>query len=218
MPVSLLVGDVFEQGERVLHAQLLRDGFERCEVEARELFARFQMRENPRRRWIAYPRAYGQQVRVGPALRVEALAQSPSNHGRTVAYNWPLRNRYTLAYNSQVLKRELVMGAQTFRSFGDGAEIESAFERAVSDAKYEHGHGGYSGTIAEKGDYVVVQDSPLSVSDAEDIASRLIRDNDERITDKWGPAGAIRVRGVLDHGWGGPKNFDGWLFFGWASS
>ena len=41
------------------------------------------------------------------------------------------------------------MGACEFGTTSEGATAKEAFKRAVEDAQYEHGHGGYSGTIAE---------------------------------------------------------------------
>jgi hypothetical protein len=44
-------------------------------------------------------------------------------------------------------------GADTFETIGQGKTAEEAFQRAREDAAYEHGHGGYTGTIAEKGGF-----------------------------------------------------------------
>lgn len=46
------------------------------------------------------------------------------------------------------------MGADTFEIFGYGKTAREAFSAAREDAQYEHGHGGYTGTIAEKDSYV----------------------------------------------------------------
>ena len=43
------------------------------------------------------------------------------------------------------------MGATDFSQDASGKSAKEAFSRAVEQAQYEHGHGGYSGTIAEKG-------------------------------------------------------------------
>ena len=96
------------------------------------------------------------------------------------------------------------MGAQVFTTVAFGETAEQAFTRAVSDALYEDGHGGYSGTIAEKEEFVMVPCLPGQT--AEDTANILIDKDDPRITDKWGPAGCIDM-GDGDY-----------LFFGWASS
>ena len=45
------------------------------------------------------------------------------------------------------------MGASDFDMCIGGKSVADAFENAVKDALYWHGHGGYSGTIAEKDGY-----------------------------------------------------------------
>lgn len=45
------------------------------------------------------------------------------------------------------------MGAADFEAIGLGQTVSKAFVAAVQDAQYEYGHGGYTGTIAEKGDF-----------------------------------------------------------------
>lgn len=96
------------------------------------------------------------------------------------------------------------MGAETFIERARGKTAQAAFEAVSEQAAYEHGHGGYTGTIAEKSSFVMIQ-LPEG-KDAEEYAEELIDDDDERISDKWGPAGCIQI---------GPEQF---LFFGWASS
>ena len=46
------------------------------------------------------------------------------------------------------------MGAQTFVAVGKGKTMKEAFASAHEQAAWEHGHGGYTGTIAEKHDAV----------------------------------------------------------------
>jgi len=101
------------------------------------------------------------------------------------------------------------MGANTFTTFRKtpDADPRKAFGEAVQQAQWEYGHSGYSGTIAEKGSVVVVGRAKTRVI-AHDMAQEMISENDDRIDDKWGPAGAIEVM-ETEHGW---------LFFGWASS
>jgi len=48
------------------------------------------------------------------------------------------------------------MGADSFEDYGSGATVAEAFHAVVERALWEHGHGGYSGTIAEKGQYALV--------------------------------------------------------------
>lgn len=85
------------------------------------------------------------------------------------------------------------MGGTTFDHYVDGANVQDAFTKAHEEATYEHGHGGYSGTIAEKGGYTIITNTPLLESEANALADRLIQDDDPRIRDKWGDAGAIPV-------------------------
>lgn len=121
------------------------------------------------------------------------------------------------------------MGAQTFSTTAKGRTAQAAFSAAVKSAGWEHGHGGYTGTIAEKSSFTLIRDSAeevlkrlLKEPDAEKyypriveglqrgdgwaIARALVEIGDPRIDDKWGAAGCIALG-------------DGeWLFFGWASS
>lgn len=96
------------------------------------------------------------------------------------------------------------MGACTFRKIAIGKTAKEAFGNAVDDARYEHGHGGYTGTIAEKHSFTMIT-CPADVEPAA-YADQLIENGDRRIEDKWGPAGCIKLDG------------DRYLFFGWASS
>jgi hypothetical protein len=45
------------------------------------------------------------------------------------------------------------MGACDFITYGFGKDADEAFSRCVQDAQWESGHGGYTGTIAEKGSF-----------------------------------------------------------------
>lgn len=99
------------------------------------------------------------------------------------------------------------MGASTFYEFverGSHTTAKQAFDATVAEAKYEHGHGGYSGTIAEKSDFVSIMTMPDRFT-ATAVAEAMVDKGDRRIDDKWGPAGCIEV------------GTEGWLFFGWAS-
>lgn len=131
------------------------------------------------------------------------------------------------------------MGADEFFTFGPGAKIEEAFDTAQRQAGYEHGHSysgslaekheytvvaGDGGQVAPRygrpyypvsafggarQDREWPETEPVSLAQARATAGRLIEEDDARIADKWGPAGAIRVR---------DETKDGWLFFGIASS
>src|SRR4051812_2169639 len=83
--------------------------------------------------------------------------------------------------------------------------LAQAFSRAVAQAGWDHGHSGYTGSLAEKGEVVLIPVSPgpglpptnngVDYKTALAEADRLIQEGDERVDDKWGPAGAIRVKG-----------------------
>ena len=95
------------------------------------------------------------------------------------------------------------MGATTFATFAEGKTANEAFAQAREDAFYYHGHAGYTGTIAEKTTFVMI---PVPEgADPLEYASKLIDEDDERVTKKWGDAGCIDL-----------KN-DRYYFFGWAS-
>ena len=46
------------------------------------------------------------------------------------------------------------MGATDYMNVGKGKSAREVFDRLTEQAKWEHGHGGYTGTIAEKDSYV----------------------------------------------------------------
>lgn len=97
------------------------------------------------------------------------------------------------------------MGAATFIEIGTGVNAGEAFDAACKQAAWDHGHAGYTGTLAEKGNFTVISDTPMKPDAAMALANELIDQGDVRIDDKWGPAGCI----PLDNGQ--------YLFFGWAS-
>ena len=95
------------------------------------------------------------------------------------------------------------MGAQVFTTTAKGSDARNAFIGAVREAQYECGHGGYTGTIAEKDGFTVI---PLKEGhEPYEYAYELSDDCDPRVNDKWGPAGCFEL---------GEGRY---LFFGWAS-
>lgn len=85
-------------------------------------------------------------------------------------------------------------------------DANDAFKKEVAQSQYESGHS-YSGEIGMKRDFVRAKTKRCStLNEACDEADRLVED--ERYSDKWGPAFLIEVDG----------NEGGWVFFGWASS
>jgi len=83
------------------------------------------------------------------------------------------------------------MGSTTFFTAATGYSLAQAFHDAATEAAFESGSGGYTGTIAEKSNAILVTDRVMWRDDAEREANRLIGIDDPRIRDKWGPAGAI---------------------------
>lgn len=124
------------------------------------------------------------------------------------------------------------MGATQFSVVATGDTAADAFSSARQEALWEHGHGGYTGTIAEKTDFTVF-DLPERVGRKDffealrntdgddgyfhqlvdwlgtDVALNLFRTYDN----KWGPAVAFSVPLKMDDGTTAPR----WLFCGWAS-
>ena len=100
------------------------------------------------------------------------------------------------------------MGACEFVSSGKGKSAKEAFSNVVSNARYENGHGGYTGTIAEKSAFKMVSGvTAKTVREAADLAEKLLNEDDATYGDKWGPCHCIHVEGT-----------DTYVFFGWASS
>jgi hypothetical protein len=96
------------------------------------------------------------------------------------------------------------MGAEVFITRAKGASAKEAFDEAVRRAQHDWGHSGYTGSIAEKDTFTMIE-LPEG-QNAIGYAEKLLDEGDERIDDKWGPAGCIQEReGVF-------------VFFGWASS
>ena len=103
------------------------------------------------------------------------------------------------------------MGAEYFCEVGKGKTVKEAFNRLVEEARYESGHGGYTGTIAEKSDYKSASSKVFeNRQEAMDFAEKKSEDGNHWSDDKWGPAAYVSF-----------KNDKGevcYLFFGWASS
>lgn len=100
------------------------------------------------------------------------------------------------------------MGACTFfnESFGDSAK--EAFQAAKSDAKWMHGHAGYTGTIAEKDNFSMASNELLAEDPAYKLARSLITTD---YCEKWGLAGCIQIANSPN------DSLNKYLFFGWAS-
>ena len=124
------------------------------------------------------------------------------------------------------------MGAETFYDKGKGKTAKEAFDNVVADALWNHGHGGYTGTIAEKHGYVefarpkgmrekTVRNLMHDLVDfhfgddkkKNKIAKKYSKISTDTLTkmatifeDKWGPAVCMESK---------PKTY---IFSGWASS
>ncbi len=93
------------------------------------------------------------------------------------------------------------------------ARPRAAFDEARQQAQWDYGHAGYTGTIAEKTTFLMRSERPIEVRAAHTLANKLVDEDDPRISDKWGPAGCIKL--ATDKRGAGTC---AWLFFGWASS
>lgn len=103
------------------------------------------------------------------------------------------------------------MGANTFFTYHEGIDPDTAFTAALDNAHHVYGHRGYTGSLAEKDSFTVIAAFPMPESAAQALAEGLIKQGDQRIDDKWGPAGAIAVAGGIrtvqvalpptTHGW-----------------
>lgn len=113
------------------------------------------------------------------------------------------------------------MGANTFSDVVIAKNAQEAFRQAVEEAQYDHGHAGYTGTIAEKHDFRMIS-CPAGVEPSEfahdainyglgddeeksphDVALRIAHDI---VDDKWGPAGCIDVTDTEE----GKKILEAW--------
>lgn len=121
------------------------------------------------------------------------------------------------------------MGANEFLVVVQGHTMDEAFQEAVRSAQWEHGHGGYSGTIAEKSGYVDFGELPVGVLPSElrdriwDYEEGLDWDTEKSSYD--GPHAQLlaKIHVVYRDKWGPAVGFsrkDGikYIFMGLASS
>ena len=101
------------------------------------------------------------------------------------------------------------MGSQSFTCsrYADSITANQAFEEAQEEARYNYGHSGYTGTIAEKMNFVEMP--MIEGKTPQETAWHYIRECDPKIDDKWGPAGCVKGK---DH-----EGHEVYCFFGWAS-
>lgn len=112
------------------------------------------------------------------------------------------------------------MGAEQFFTVACGPNVAGAFYDVREQAFWDHGHGGGTGTIAEKNTWVVVTDDLFETEEAaQAYAEAFLRSGPDSNPDestphsKWGPAGAVQFL-VPDH----HEEGQFWLFFGYANS
>lgn len=81
------------------------------------------------------------------------------------------------------------MGAERFESYSGHVDPETAFTDCVNEAAWINGHGGYTGTIAEKTSFVT-RSEPLLMKEAQYFIERdLLNDHD-----KWGPTWHLPIK------------------------
>ena len=114
------------------------------------------------------------------------------------------------------------MGAAEFfvSKRGTYKNAREAFNEAVEEAEYDHGHEGYTGTIAEKRSFSMVE-VPKG-KQPEKFAYECMNDEDHFCQDKWGPAACVEITGtklkeLRGEYYKGKRNFHAYYFFGWAS-
>jgi hypothetical protein len=73
------------------------------------------------------------------------------------------------------------MGATTFTTKAHGKTVAEAFHSAVEDAYYWNGHGGYSGTIAEKPSATVFTVPLHKLPELPEDAPAFVKDMGERV-------------------------------------
>jgi hypothetical protein len=103
------------------------------------------------------------------------------------------------------------MGANTFRVTARAKTASEAFETLYQKAKYDHGHAGYTGTIAEKSGFRIFE--PPEGMTPKEFIQAIESDKfayDEKVMeyydDKWAVAVCVQVEEDL------------WTFLGCASS
>lgn len=114
------------------------------------------------------------------------------------------------------------MGADSFVNIyaaksGSLGVLTETFNAAVDRARWDYGHAGYTGTIAEKHSFRFIarcenEEAALA------LAHKMLDEEDPRIADKWGPAGAITYPRATGAGTLDARVIEAVIFFGWASS
>ena len=115
------------------------------------------------------------------------------------------------------------MGSESFfiTKKGQYKNAEEAFIEAVKEAEYEYGHQRYTGSIAEKDSFRMLEVPPKV--DQRVFAEEASENSGDKFwDDKWEPAACVEVIGkqlqnARGEKWKGKRNFHVYYFFGWAS-
>jgi hypothetical protein len=135
------------------------------------------------------------------------------------------------------------MGACEFEVYSTGETVHQAYLDAVGNARHEWGHGGYTGTIAEKNGFKVFDIGHMDIADFQRIIGQCIdpenkamMDSNKAMSEEWvnkgienfrtlaqaaGIVTAARIVEAYEDKWGPAvairysENI--WFFTGWAS-
>ena len=109
------------------------------------------------------------------------------------------------------------MGATIFYNQAKGTSPKAVFKQEKEEAQWEYGHGGYSGTIAEKSGFSMSRKS--SYIDADECVE-MVDEFDSEDIDQFHYYDLKRVFNIFDDKWGDSlcvPTEDGFIFCGWAS-
>ena len=100
------------------------------------------------------------------------------------------------------------MGIAYFEADSAITDEETAFHALVKEA--QHGHDGYTGTIAEKSGFTVVTRTPLTERELAVKIRETASVEDFDIEDQWAPALALPIADAKG-------KLAGWVFYGYAA-
>jgi hypothetical protein len=86
------------------------------------------------------------------------------------------------------------MGAQEFIVEAEGSNVQAAFKAAHEQATREHGHGGYTGSLAEKDSFVLIDTQHRTREEAIECGEKLLANDDPRCDDKWSRTTTMRLQ------------------------
>lgn len=110
------------------------------------------------------------------------------------------------------------MGAEQFTVIREGDTANAAFLEARDDAAWDHGHGGYTGTIAEKDGFTLFHPAPGF--NPEEVMDDIARGDFDAVEKALGSR-AQEAIDTFDNKWGDavciPLGENRFFFGGWAS-